>query len=551
MATSWKDLLSSFDTKSTSLRQNTPNIERALETENMHSACVILTDINILAKKFMTSKDVVIGAFDAYITAEKERGNKWMLLDASSHPQGSVSFRHTGWESYAAQLSDFFVKNQITSNIHTSVFIIGGDDVIPIPRYRVMVDDAPIGFEVEMDMFYCFKPGVKVTTFLNSVKTSGPSGIGQVLDNVQCNIGRLPLETDSMSLSFKESVISYLKRCSDANMCIRVNNSISVSVDKWAEATDFIISGIPSALQGFETSFVNNGMFTVPSYDINEQKMRSVFEIASQKCDMAFFNLHGASQSHRSQYYGDNGAEAFSPGLAEMCNAKLICSLACYGARYTGYSMSRSILLSSIWRNCLLFIGSCQPSYFSIWRRGYCEVLIKEFLLNLFKGIPAGEALLMAKISYLLKCWPMDDFSSAYLTIGEFNVFGNPAFVVKTDAVNIKRFEHDTNSLALYRSNKQELLGYTNTSIAELDEIYIEVQEDVNNSIIDIEHRLSDKLCSELSMENVKLCNSLRRKNIQGVSGYKFIYTFGVNDEGVVIVKTDDSGQIIDLVRTR
>lgn len=266
---------------------------------------------------------------------------------------------------------------------------------------------------------------------------------------------------------------------------------------------------------------------------------------------MALFNLHGASQSQRSQYYGDNGAEAFSPDLAEKCQAKLICSLACYGARYTGHAMSHSILLSSIWRNCLLFIGSCQPSFFSNLRRGYCEILIKEFLLNLFKGIPAGEALLMAKISYLLRCWSMDNFSSAYLTIGEFNIFGNPALVVKTDAINVKRFEQETNNVALYCPNKQELLGFTNSSIAELDEVYIEVQEDVNNSIIDIEHRLSDKLCSELSMENVKLCNSLRRKNIQGVSGYKFIYTFGVNDEGVAIVKTNDSGQILDLVRTR
>lgn len=145
----------------------------------------------------------------------------------------------------------------------------------------------------------------------------------------------------------------------------------------------------------------------------------------------------------------------------------------------------------------------------------------------------------------------MDNFSSAYLTIGEFNIFGNPALVVKTDAINVKRFEQETNNVALYCPNKQELLGFTNSSIAELDEVYIEVQEDVNNSIIDIEHRLSDKLCSELSMENVKLCNSLRRKNIQGVSGYKFIYTFGVNDEGVAIVKTNDSGQILDLVRTR
>lgn len=513
----------------------------------MHCACVIYTDIGILAKKFMTSKDIVIGAFYAYITAEKARGNKWMLLDASSH----VAFRHTGWESYAEQLSDFLHHNQIASNIHTSVFIIGGDDVIPIPGYRVMVDDAPIGFEVEMDMFYCFKPGVKVTTFLNLVKTSGPSGIGQVLDNIQCNIGRLPLETDSMSLSFNESVISYLKRCSDADMCIRVNNSISVSVDEWAEATDFIVSGIPSVLQGLETSFVNQRMFTVPSYDIHEQHMRSVFEIASQKCDMALFNLHGDSLSHRSQYYGDNGAEAFSPDLAEKCKAKLVCSLACYGARYTGYAMNRSILLSSIWRNCLLFVGSCQPSFFSNWRRGYSEVLIKEFLLNLFKGIPAGEALLMAKISYLLKCWPMDNFSSAYLTIGEFNVFGNPGLVIKTDAVNVQRFEQETDDIALYCPNKQDLLGFTNSSIVELDEVYIEVQEDVNNSIIDIEHRLSNKLCSEFSMENVRLCSSLQRKDIQGISGYKFIYTFGVNDEGVAIVKTDDSGHIVDFVRTR
>ncbi|WP_298062016.1 hypothetical protein [uncultured Rikenella sp.] len=551
MATSWKDLLSSFDTKRSPLRQGNPNVNKQRELENVYNYNIIYTDTSILAKKFMVSMDTVIGAFNTYITAERARGYQWILLDAFSDLYGNGVFRHNGWESYANYLSDFFHKNGIVSNIHTSVFIVGGDDVIPIPRHRIQVDDAPIGFEVEMDMFYCFKPGVKVTSFLNSVKIAGPNGVNQVLDNIQCNIGRLPIETGNLSLSFQESVISYLKRCSDTNMCIRVNNSINVSVDDWADATDFIVNGIPSAVQGFETSFVNNKMFIVPSYSINEQAMRSVFELASQKCDMALFNLHGAVQSQQSQYYGDNGAEAFSPDLAEKCNAKLICSLACYGARYTGYAMSRSILLSSLWRNCFLFIGSCQPSFFSNWRRGYCEILIKEFLLNLFKGIPAGEALLMAKISYLLKYWPMDNFSSAYLTVGEFNVFGNPGLVIKTEAVNVMRFDYETNNVDLYSSDKHELLGFSNSSIAELDEAYIEVQENVNNSIIDIEHQLSNKLCSEFSMENVRLCSSLRRKNIQGLSGYKFIYTFGLNDEGVAILKTDDSGKIIDLVRTR
>lgn len=550
MATpSWKDLLSTFDTPNAPLRPNTLQADKCPEFRRAH---IIYTNTYILARKYMISEDTVIRALDAYITSERERGNQWFLLDvAVSNLKRPELYKHNEWESYQNYLSSFLHKNRIISDIHTSVFIIGGDDVIPIPRYRIPIDDAPIEFEVEMDMFYCFKPGVKVTAFLNTVKAAETGGEKQVFDHIQCNIGRLPIEVGDVSLPFQNSVISYLKRCSDTNTCIRVNNSVNVSVSDWATATEFIVSGIPSALHGFENSFVNNRMFTVPTYSINEQAMRAYFEQASQKCDMALFNLHGASEFACHQYYGDNGAEAFSPDLAEKCKAKLICSLACYGARHTGYSMNSSILLSAIWHNCLLFIGSCQASFFNTGRRGFCEILIKEFLLNLFKGIPAGEALLMAKISYLLKYWPMDNFSSAYLTIGEFNIFGNPDLVIKTERIDVDKFDLETKSIDFHIANTPDIFCFTNTAVPELDNVYTDVIDEVNNAMMDIEHRLSNQLNTEFSLDNVKLCRSLRQKNNQGISRYKFIYTFGADDKGVAIVKTDRDGKIVDFVRTR
>ncbi len=522
MATpSWKDLLSSFDTKTSPSSVISPDVngeEQQLEVGNLSDVSVIYTDTSILAKKFMINRDSVIGALNAYISAEQTRGEYWLLLDVA----GYRTFRKTGWESYVNLLNDFFQERGIISDINTSVFIIGGEDVIPIPKYRVQLDGASIGFEVEMDLFYCFKPGVDVTTFLNKVKLAGPDGIESALDNIHCNVGRLPVETGTQTLSFEESIVSYLKRCSDADMCIRVDNSMNVSVDEWAEATGFIVNGIPSTTQGLDAPCVNDDMFIVPDFNICQQAMRALFEVASQQADMAVFNLHGDKLSQRDCYYGNNKAEAFSPDLAEKCNAKLICSLACYGARYAGYAKNRSILLSAIWNNCLLFIGSCQPSFFSLKRRGYCEILIKEFLLNLFKGIPSGAALLLAKISYLLKYWAMDNFNSAYLTIAEFNVFGNPRIYITTDAVNIEQYEYDTISALSQSQYGQESLSYDGSAESDVDEGFIEILEGMKESTTDIKNQLLNKLNSDFSMENVKLCGVLKRETSNSLSGYKF-----------------------------
>lgn len=556
MAQSWKDLLSTFDVKKPSSQPREESVSEIIDTfDNKveEEAGVIFTDSSILAKKFCINRQEILDVINGFISSEKACGRKWLLLDTSYAFSDRHSFRKNGWEDYARRLNEFIRENGIPEDIHTPVFIIGGNDVVPIPKKRMRVVGVPIGYDVEQDFLYCFKPEVEVTELLNSVKTYGEQASDLIYMQMQCNISRLPTETGFMSLSFQDTVGYYLDRCKELNANLQINKSIGLSTLSWLHCSKYIMKGIPSVVPNIEEGIVKGHMYVSPNFHIDNPDglMASMFLQNSLLADMCLFNLHGDILSHNCNYYGEPGMDnAFSPEMAAKIHVDLICSLACYGARHTGYTARSSIMMSALYNNVMLFMGSCQPAYLCTDRFSYSDLFAKLFMYNLAKGVPAGEALLRAKITYLQRFGLIDGFSLAYLTISEFNLFGNPRFVVLSDTIDPTELSLDLDSLDYPESDDEELLEFTDTDIPSLDDAFIAAQEAVDSALLDIETRLKDELSTEYSLENLKM---FRAVNVEGKNniGYKFIFTFRQDNSGIAMVKTDKEGRITSITRTK
>ena len=92
--------------------------------------CVIFTDTERLARKYSVTQSTVMEMISRNLLL---RGDfDFQLLDAADY--GPELKAMSTWEGYKEILIDFFLGMGIEQSPETSVFIIGGDDVIPTPR---------------------------------------------------------------------------------------------------------------------------------------------------------------------------------------------------------------------------------------------------------------------------------------------------------------------------------------------------------------------------------------------------------------------------------
>jgi hypothetical protein len=167
-----------------------------------------------------------------------------------------------------------------------------------------------------------------------------------------------------------------------------------------------------------------------------------IFATSLKKADMLMFNLHGAEEPDYPGFYSCD--EAFHPSLLQQSNARVFNTVACYGARYTGYSRDESMLLSAMYGGgVLLYTGSLIPvpmyyDYESNEARELLlnpgtgsEVLMRLFPLYQFKGLTAGYALLKAKCDYFNMCRYIESDGFSLSTALMFCLYGNPMLHIK------------------------------------------------------------------------------------------------------------------------
>lgn len=544
----WKDLLSTFDTG----KPSSPSAEQT------GGRGVIFTDTARLAEKFRQGREAILAEIRRFIDVSATFHHKWMLLDA-----GDGNFRRMpddeSWQSYHLLLSATLKAMQEGTDFTTSVFIIGGNDVIPMPElpalekmvYLVNEEERERLRNYQADLLYCFPPGFDLKETLRKLYY-GPeydpdAELRRLMDRAACNVARLPFAEGRIERSFEETTGFYFKKVTEARGTIKVDNVLMTSAAQWLKESTDMTQGLPLLPIHEDPAYSYNGFYKSPTLSTETGDGMVFYKNSLRRADYMLFNLHGSYVNGRSGYSGGDtmGASytAFDIPLLEDCNASVLSSTACFGAKFMNCDFTDSLLLASMYDSgILLFTGASHFAYGSILANdhyGASEIMMKIFTTFILSGMPAGEAMLLTKLKYFIAYAPYEDMDMGYLTICEFNLFGDPM----TSCGNRKAEYDSVDSMISWQVVEP---GRRRES---LEDVYQRVRNLVDSNLDDIEGRLSRRLSEDYAFANLELRETQRRTNRGVPVGYVFTYNYGRG--GLVIANTDTEGNITSAYYTK
>lgn len=494
------------------------------------------------------------------------------------------------WQSYARCLDNYrnrnypqFYKEKI------GLFIIGGNDVIPMPQVvnpffmegldeggiRVMNAYSKKGEllsdrTLDADMLYAYCN--KHSCILNHKQ------------EVDCDVilkceplfwaGRLPLEEgvvsplnsersayQEFSHYFTRSFAAYVEDvvCNGGTLGIIANKHVATSCESSQIAMGKMLEGIPFTMGITGKGSIQGKKYISPNLNLQvADKLRWNYIADIEETDMLTFFLHGGNKPANYHYCGENkertcgGYIAFKPELLLSSNVKIISGVCCWGARFIGYPKVQSTLLTAMYSSTLLFMGASRcaaglfDDAFSISNMdiAFSELLLKYYLNYLLQGYDAGEALGRAKMDYIQteKYSRMD----ALATMLEFNLFGDPLLSVqpvleKQPVITKKDWNTSSVSCGSFRNYSQVFDCKKNESHSILDR----VRGLVDRRLYEVRQRVIEQLYKDFNInpQSLSTIHSFHSEN--GEEGYRFCFheknEYYNNDR---VVDTDKNGNV-------
>ena len=397
---------------------------------------IILTNSARLAEKYRCPQQEIIDLFNVFIDSSLQQEMVWHLLDAYNYTD--LLGDRPNWRHYNDLVTLFINQNNLQNGIELQLFIIGGDDVIPVP---IVTDPYEFGTgSIPCDMCYSFE-GTYIPDMLDGE-------LGEIRKEcVRNSIARLPLEDGVLSTDLQGDLGAYLNLCTIFPKGIPVGNVVMTSNSEWIPASTTMSEHLPLLFNTEDPELIRNGMYISPKLITCDQQSLDIYCKSLKNADMLMFNLHGDNLPEHSGFYNDYSDEAFNVDLLNRSNARVLNTVACFGARYVEYHREESILLSSLYRGgILLYTGSLVsvPMYNDyqnpenneartlLFNPGTgSEVFMRLYSIYLFTGIPVGQALLQAKCDYYNMCRHVESDGFSLSTILMFGLYGNPMLHVK------------------------------------------------------------------------------------------------------------------------
>ena len=325
----------------------------AVNDESSENEGIIWTDTAILAKKYDISREEVQDLLMDFITTNEEMGVDWYLLDMADHQH---ELGEATWMDYSDVLQQYIKDEGIAAGPHLSLFIVGGNDVIPQPAESNPCfspspwSDGTYEDHVFADFYYCFY-GQLPLDFLD-------------FNKARCNVARLPLEMGEMHTTIEEDLQAYfnISNLVSEEGGIKIGRAVMTSNYDWIPASREMSRNLPTEHMDNEENVVLDNMFLSPDImeDMDEDLSDLYFEKLSE-ADMLVFNLHGACNPNDSGFY--SSGLAFSIDMLQQSNARIFNTVACWGGRYIKYKREQSMLMSAMYGGgVLLYSGSCVPA---------------------------------------------------------------------------------------------------------------------------------------------------------------------------------------------
>lgn len=576
---------STYTTKIDTNNLNQEDREERGSSPLINKRGVIFTNTLLLARKFfdqdyvmgdngerVKSSLVVRNTIETYINFMSMVGTQYVLLDLGE--ADNISNLHT-WQDYAKILNLSVSAAYGETSEPIGLFIIGGDDVIPMPQVESPIDSEESVSEqtIDSDMLYAYyRDDKKELTFSdNKVDISV-----LVKHSPRYWIGRLPLENGLVDGECYSQFIDYFNRAvneyihynpeeNTAYLGIAIKKHIATAMASTELATKRMMEGVPLTPQENRIGFINDHIFLSPGLDLRKEGSKTEdYKQEVEEADMLTLFLHGAKNPSGYCFYGEtkdrtqSGFYGFMPELLENSNIKVVSGVCCWGARYIGFSREQSALLRAMYSNVLLFCGASRSAYgpfdpflVSSGSDIYLSVVLLRYYLNyLMQGYNAGEALGRAKL--LQMTYPeFSDIAYTMYTLLEFNLFGDPLLSLipqlERRPVEIigpqKRFEgklsaNNYASKMVYSKQREEKLSLLDRLRKKVDKNLQEIREKVN-----------EQLYSEYNVDPRTLKTIHTYQSINGTKEYRFAYVEeGELYNSITLVQTDDLGSIKSIV---
>lgn len=530
-----------------------------------------------------------------YIELSKAGGNDYVLMDMSTPEYAHYINKEFTWQKHLEALEDFARENGISNSNPWGLFIIGGDDVIPMPKVenpknifnrRDKVD--ALEADVDTDIPYAYASEeveigemreLKYDTLLH--RTAGPRFV----------VGRLPMETGLMETDFsnptgtgdfdiytKKMLARYLHAEKEAPAGIVVKNVLCTVAERFLDKAQLSISGLPILCKGNEGGLANNGYFVSPILDVlsEDSSCNKPYIERIQQTDVLVYVTHGSATNSDigAGFFGDsiNGDSqpiVLIPELIRKTSASILAPVSCWGARFINYRRDRSMLLTAMYESGILtFLGSSRSAPAApdnIF--GGAEGLQNIFVHYVMQGIPVAESMVRAKYDMLHTMTdPLVQSLSNLLCFVEFNLFGDPllranaieqrhnvADDVRTPDMKVSDIGLIDDDLKTIAEEYNKSDGYSNYVRKDDNggSILERLRNMVNNNLADIRKIVDKHLYEEYGVEPRTLATIHRMQTSEGAPIHIFCYS---KTEDIVrkhtIAYVNDNGTIRSVIRT-
>ena len=423
------------------LSEMAPQQTSAEQPEDVEQYGVIFTDSVKLSYKYGCQPSDVYAVINPLIQQSEQHLMHWFLFDAANE-EGLKD--NDFWGDYNDALEKYLTHNGFQLGIATPIWIIGGADVIPIPTRSANYG----GEDIPTDMPYCYYTG-----FFDDLWDGD-----HTLCEPRNTIARLPLETGEMQTRLEDDLGSYFNLCAMTQGEIDVKGVTMASNASWRDNSVTMSHHLPLVhVNSADTQEVDEGMYMCPKLvspavqQLFDAKVYNDYMRAIASAGMLVFNLHGSDDESMPNFYSNDG-EAVTMDMMKQANSRVLNTVACFGARYDGYERSNSMLLSSLLGGGqLLYAGSSVSVPMlsdedQTWPEGVTQLpgsgsekFMPIYCYYQFCSLPAGQAMMRAKIDYFntFRHMERDDFS--FDTISMFGLYGNPMLHVRRRDDVIKR----------------------------------------------------------------------------------------------------------------
>ena len=535
----------------------TEDSARGTQDKSNEREGIIWTDTNILAKKYGTSRYSVVDVIEGFISANDNLDLCWHLLDMADrqHEVGEGT-----WMDYSEVLQNYIKNEGIAPGPHLSLFIIGGNDVIPQPA-----EDNPCGSGTDYDsyvyadFYYCFYGQLQLD-FLDFCQS-------------RCNVARLPLETGPMHTTIEEDLQAYfnISNMVSEDGGIAIGRAVMTSNYDWIPASREMSRNLPTEHMDNEEEVVLDNMFLSPSImeDMDEELAEQYYGKLSE-ADMLVFNLHGACDPEDSGFY--SSGLAFSIDMLKESNARIFNTVACWGGRYIKYKREQSMLLSAMYGGgVLLYSGSCVPAmgkcgnfqHDETWRiqpAAYSETFMARFAEYECLGtMTAGEAFLKAKCDYYNTSRQIEEDEVTLATVLMFNLYGNPKLRTCPNVEALADIQEEDGSKFVrmpFRKMKRTILMKIQNQKTGTKSLIEEVRGLVDSNLRFIHDTITQNLYQQLGVEPRELfcVERYETTDAQGLpeKGYLYNYQRQIGPVTTMIrARLDERGKLLDAIQSK